>query len=130
MERKITGLSIALLLLAVIPSTSIATVTPMQDGTGLLLKGTIKISEIENNTVHAFAFRLFYLEWTETEWTLGWLTLTTVTFHDGFIKIPIGKLTFIIGITTGFGGIEWNGNRIIDKIVPLASVDCSGCKIL
>jgi len=105
MKNKILCLFIITLLIAIIPSTSIATEKQSEED-WLFLKGTIKINEIENNTVYAFAFRLFYFEYTETERSWGWITLQKVTFHDGFIKVPIGKLIFIIGITTGFGGIE------------------------
>ena len=98
MKKKIVGISIVLLLLAIIPSTSIATEIPEEE-TWLLLKGTVKINEIENNTVHAFAFRLFYLEVRETEREMGWVTLNKVTFPNDFHIIPlIGNFSFVFGI--------------------------------
>ena len=105
MKRKIIGISIVLLLLALIPSTSIATETPPMEDSKLLLKGSVFISEIENNSVHGLALRLFYIQSSDDEWTMGWVTLNEVIFPDGFFMIPIGKLTFVIGIVRGQGGL-------------------------
>ncbi len=92
-----------MLLLALIPSTSLASETPEEEGF-LIAKGTVLINEIKNNTIDAFAFRLFYIEVTETERTMGWVTLNHVTFHQGFFMISLGKLSFVIGISPG--GLE------------------------
>ncbi len=106
MNKKIIGISIVLLLLAIIPSTSIATVTSTEEESGLMLLGTVIVNEIENDTVHGLAIRLRYFEWTETEQTAGMITLNKVIFPDGFFMMPIGKLNFIIGVVKGRGGLE------------------------
>jgi len=103
-KRKIISISIVLLLLAIIPSISIATVTPTQDEDILLLLGTIIVNEIENDTVHALAIRLRYVDWNNTSRSFGWITLNKVIFPDGFFMIPIGRFSFVIGISSG--GIE------------------------
>jgi len=105
MNRKIIGISIVLLLLAIIPSTSIATEIQAHDPEYLFLLGTIVIDKIENNSIYGLAIRLRYFELCETERTLGIITLNRVIVGSNFIYIPIiGKLHFIIGIDTG--GIE------------------------
>ncbi len=97
MKKKIIGISIVILLLALIPSTSVATEIPEERC--LILKGTVKVNEIENNTIHGFALRLFYFEVDDTERTMGWVTLNRVTFPDDFFIIPlIGNISFFFGI--------------------------------
>ena len=106
MIRKIIGISIVLLLLAIIPSTSIATEIPTPYEGNILLKGFVIVSEIENNTVHAFAIRLRYLMWNSDEQAFGRILLNDVIFPDGYLMIPIGELTYVIGISTGIFDIE------------------------
>ena len=106
MRKKIIGISIVMLFLALIPSTSLASKTPEEDKL-LFLKGTVKINEIENNTVHAFSIRLLYFQITTIKrWVTGRINLNKVTFPDGFLMIPIGKLTFIIGLVKSPIGIN------------------------
>lgn len=107
MKKKIIGIAIVLLLLALIPSTSMATVTSTEEGSGLILLGTVIVNKIENDTVYGLAIRLRYFEWTETERTAGRLSNSQeIIFPDGFFMIPIGKLTFVIGLVKGRGGLE------------------------
>ena len=106
MIRKIMSISIVLLLLAIIPSTSIATEKPAPYQGNILLKGFVKVTEIENNTVHAFAIRLTYLIWSETEQAFGWISLNDVVFPDGYLMIPFGELNYVIGVSTGILDIE------------------------
>ena len=84
MKNKLVGISIVLLLLALIPSTSIATEISTPYEGNIFLKGFVIVSEIENNTVHAFAIRLTYLIWNKNEHTFGWFT-GNVTFPDGWL---------------------------------------------
>ena len=106
MKNKLVGISIVLLLLALISSTSMAIETPEEE-TLLILKGTVKINEIVNNTVHAFGIRLFYLVIKETERTMGWgFCFNKITFPDEFHIIPLfGNISFIFGI--GYGELEY-----------------------
>ena len=92
-----------MLLLTLIPSTALATETIPVEGNWLVLKGIVKINNIENNTVHAFGIRLFYIEITETERTMGWgLCFNKITFPDDFLLISlIGEISFVIGIGRG-----------------------------
>ncbi len=106
MKNKLVGISIVLLLLALIPSTTIATEKPTPYEGNILLKGFVKVTEIENNTVHAFAIRLTYLIWSKTEQAFGWISLNDVVFPDGYLMIPFGELTYVIGISTGILDIE------------------------
>ena len=95
--KKIIGISIMMLLLALIPSTSIATET--QGKEFLLLKGTVKLNAIENNTIHAYAFRLRYLEIKETERIMGYVTFQNVTYPDDFLMISLlGPISLVIGV--------------------------------
>ncbi len=108
MKKKIIGISFVMLLLTLIPSTSIATETTPSEDSILILKGLVVITKIENNTVYATAFRLFYFESVETERAFGWITLNEVAFPDGFFTIPIPRTfgSYVIGIVNGQGGIE------------------------
>ena len=100
-KRKIISISIVLLLLVIIPSTSIAAEIPTPYEGNILLKGFVKVSEIENNTVHAFAIRLTYLMLSKDERAFGWISLNDVVFPDGYFMIPFGELTYVLGISTG-----------------------------
>ena len=104
MKWKILFLFSILILVAIAQSATSCKI--MQDEDFLLLKGTIKINEIENNTLHTFAFRLFYFEFLEDERSLGWITLNKANIPDGFHMIPIGNIHLIFGIVRGQGGIE------------------------
>ena len=108
MKNKLVAISIVLLLLALIPSTSMATETPPPEDSKLFLKGLVVITKIENNTVYATAYRLLYYEQIETETTMGRILLNEVAYPDGFITIPIPRTfgSFIIGFVKGQGGIE------------------------
>ena len=100
-KRKIIGIFIVLLLIAIIPSQSIANVVPTQDDYKLWLRGSILVSKIENNTIYARAIRLHYLQWSPTQGAFGAVTLTNVAFPDDYLLISIGSLSFIIGISRG-----------------------------
>ena len=107
MKNKILCLIVVMLLIIIIPSTSIATEKQSEED-WLFLKGLVVISEIENNTIHATAYRLAYFEYTETERSWGWVMFNKVIFPDGFIKIRIPGTfgTWIFGIVRGQGGLE------------------------
>ena len=111
MKNKLVGISIVMLLLALISSTSMAIETPEEE-TLLILKGTVKINEIVNNTVHAFGIRLFYLVIKETERTMGWgLLLSNVIFPDEFHIIPLfGNISLVFGI--GQGEFEYEDSKM------------------
>jgi len=107
-KKKIVEIFVCmlLLLLAIIPSTSIAKEIPIQgepDYTFLL--GTIVINEVENTTIHGFAIRLRFFELGETERSAGFITFRHVSIHSNMyyniIKI-IGKLFFIWGVAPGW----------------------------
>lgn len=106
MKNKILCLIVITLLITIVPSSSTATEKQSEEDL-LFLKGIVVISEIENNTVHAFAYRLRYIELTETERSLGRVWFNKVIFPDGFIKIPLPGTfgTFILGIVKGQGGL-------------------------
>ena len=65
------------------------------------------ISEIENNTVHAWAIRLryFQLDGDGSGW-LGVIHFLKISFPEGHLLIPIGRLTFVIGISPAGLNIE------------------------
>jgi len=106
MKRKIIGISIILLLLAIIPTTSIATVTPtpsvIKYEGRIWLRGLVKVAEIENETVHADAIILHFIVWNNTIYrlTIG-VAFCNVTFPDSYFMIPIGKFSYVLGISTG-----------------------------
>jgi len=104
MKRKIISILVIFLLIAIMPSMSTATVAPTQDAGKLWLRGIIQVSEVENNTVHAYAIRLHYLKWNATELTKGTVFFLNVTFPDAYLIITIGEVGFVIGISTG--GLE------------------------
>ncbi len=98
MKKKIIGISVVMLILALISSTSQAIITSTEGEGGLILFGTIITGEIENDTIKALAIRLRYLEWTETERWGGIIILNRINFPDEFHIIPlIGNLSFISG---------------------------------
>ena len=89
MKRKIISILVVFLLIAIIPLISTATIVPAQDTSKLWLRGFIQISEIENNTIHAYAIRLHYLEWNTTEGAYGTVFFCNVTFPDAYLIIPM-----------------------------------------
>jgi len=101
MKRKIISILVVFLLIAIIPLISTATIVPAQDTSKLWLRGFIQISEIENNTIHAYAIRLHYLKWNTTEGAYGTVFFCNVTFPDAYLIIPIGGMGFVIGISMG-----------------------------
>ncbi len=102
MKRKIIGIAIVLLLLAIIPSTSIATEKQMHDPEYVFLLGTIVINKIENYSIYGFAIRLRFFQLLEDERTLGWITFRNVVADCNYTYLPIvGNLHFIWGVGTG-----------------------------
>ena len=101
MKRKIISILVVFLLITIMPLTSTATIVPEQDTSRLWLRGFIQISEIENNTIHAYAIRLHYLKWNTTEGAYGTVFFCNVTFPDAYLIIPIGGMGYVIGVSMG-----------------------------
>lgn len=101
MKRKIISILVVFLLIAIMPTMSTATIKPTPSESKLWLRGFIQISEIENNTIHAYAIRLHYLKWNTTGGAYGTVFFSNVTFPDTYLIIPIGGMGFVIGMSIG-----------------------------
>lgn len=114
MKRKIIGVFICMLMLTTIPLVAGAIETepdsePTLDVGRVFLKGLLFHKLRKGNINHAFAIRLFYIEFTPTERTSGWVTFNTVIFKDsaylgGMYEVSLGLFTYVFGFFEG--GLE------------------------
>ena len=113
MKKKIIGLLVCMLMLTTIPLAAGITETendPEQTSIGrVFLKGLLFRKLRTGNTNHAMAIRLFYIQITPTERTVGWVTLNTVIFKDSaylgrMYEVGLGLFTYVFGFFEG--GLE------------------------
>ena len=111
MKKKIIGLLICMLMLTTIPLAAGMTEKTEQDPEPLdigrvFLKGLLFHKLRKGNTNHAMAIRLFYIQFTPTERTMGWVTLNTVIFRDSaymgrMYEVGLGLFTYVFGFFEG-----------------------------
>jgi hypothetical protein len=114
MKKKIIGLLICMLMLTTIPLAAGMTEETEQDPETqaigrVFLKGLLFHKLRKGNTNHAMAIRLFYIQFTPTERTMGWVTLNTVIFKDSaylgrMYEVGLGLFTYVFGFFEG--GLE------------------------
>jgi hypothetical protein len=114
MKKKIIGLLICMLMMTTIPLAAGMTETepekePTLDVGRVFLKGLLFHKLRKGNVNHALAIRLFYIEFTPTERTMGWVTLNTVWFKDSaylgrMYEVGLGLFTYVFGFFEG--GLE------------------------
>jgi len=113
-KRKTTGVFACMLMLTTIPLAAGAIETepdsePTLDVGRVFIKGLLFHKLRKGNVNHAFAIRLFYIEFTPTERTFGWVTLNTVIFKDSsylgrMYEVGAGLFTYVLGFFEG--GLE------------------------
>lgn len=111
MKRKILGIFACMLMLTTIPLAAGMTEKTEQDPEPLdvgrvFLKGLLFHKLRKGNTNHAMAIRLFYIQITPTERTMGWVTLNTVIFRDSaymgrMYEVGLGLFTYVFGFFEG-----------------------------
>ncbi len=113
MKKKIIGILICLLMVSTIPLAAGMTESePEKEPTDIgrvFLKGLLFHRLRKGNMNHALAIRLFYIEITPTERTMGWVTLNTVWFKDSvylgrMYEVGLGLFTYVFGFFAG--GLE------------------------
>jgi len=111
-RRKILGVFACMLLLTTIPlAAGIMTETEQQDPEPLaigrvFLKGLLFHKLRKGNINHALAIRLFYIQLTPTERTMGWVTFNPVIFRDSaylgrMYEVGLGLFTYVFGFFEG-----------------------------
>ena len=110
MKKKIIGLLICMLMLTTIPLAAGMTETEQDPETQsigrVFLKGLLFHKLRKGNVNHAMAIRLFYIQFTPTERTMGWVTLNTVVFRDSaylgrMYEVGLGLFTYVFGFFEG-----------------------------
>ena len=113
-RKKLLGVFACMLMLTTIPLAAGAIETepdsePTLDVGRVFLKGLLFHKLRKGNVNHAMAIRLFYIEFTPTERSFGWVTLNTVIFKDSaylgrMYEVGAGLFTYVIGFFQG--GLE------------------------
>ena len=114
MKKKIIGVLICMLMMATIPLAAGMTETepekePTLDVGRVFMKGLLFHRLRKGNVNHALAIRLFYIEITPTERTMGWVTLNHVVFRESIYlgrmyEVGLGLFTYVFGFFAG--GLE------------------------
>ena len=111
MKKKIIFLGAVLCMLVLTQPVS-SEVVNKETVTLLWMRGFVTDLVVENTTINAYALRLKFIRFentngTEGETAFGAIWLKQFVVSDVYIKIPLGRLTYIIGVgETDFNVIE------------------------
>ena len=113
MKKKIIGLLVCMLMMTTIPlAAGMTQEEPDQQPADIgrvFIKGLIFRCNRFGNWNHGLAIRVFYIEFTPTERSWGWVTFNRVSFRDSayagrMYEVGLGMFTYVLGFFAG--GIE------------------------